>query len=143
MNRFVNGIFSFALLAAMAGAAAAQTGQQARFHLPFEAKWGGVTLPPGDYRLALPQLSLGSRQFFVNGQEARGFVSPVSTDTNSLRFQHPERSYLRLVKVDGVFHVAQYESGPNRTTFSFKIPKPNHYVEMASREVVDLDLSGN
>ena len=143
MNRFVNRIFSFALLAVMAGAGAAQAAQQATFHLPFEAKWGTVTLPPGDYRLALPQLSLGSYHFFVNGQEARGYVAPVSTDINSTNFQHPERSYLLLVKVDGMFHVAQFQSGPNRAIFSFKVPKPSHRVEMASQEAVNLDISGN
>jgi len=143
MSRFITNIFSFALPAVMAGAAAAQAAQQARFHLPFEAKWGGVTLPPGDYRLALPQLSLGANQFLVNGEEARGFIAPMSTDVDSSRFAHPEHSYLRLVKVDGTFYVAKFESGPSGTTFTFKVPKPSHQVEMASQEVVNLSLSGD
>lgn len=143
MSNCVNRIFNFALLAVTAGIGAAQAGQQATFHLPFEAKWGTVVLPPGDYTMAAPQLSTGPHQFFVKGEDARGFIAPMSTDTDSVKYERSTKSYLRLVKVDDKFYVAKFESGLSGTTFTFRVPKPSHQVQMASQEVVNLDVAGN
>jgi hypothetical protein len=143
MSIFVKRIFNSALLAVMAGVGAAQAGQQATFHLPFEAKWGSVVLPPGDYRLETPELSIGPHQFFVKGQEACGYIAPMSTDVDFGGERRSGKTYLRLVKVDGMFYVTKYEAGPRGITFTFKVPKPSHHVEMTSRDVLNVDIAGN
>jgi hypothetical protein len=48
LNRMVTIVFFTILLA---GTAATASAQQAHFRLPFEAKWGWLVLPPGDYAI--------------------------------------------------------------------------------------------
>jgi hypothetical protein len=143
MSTLINRIFSFALLAATAAVGAAQAEQQARFHLTFAAQWGEITLAPGDYRVTLPEIALGHWNFFVTGHDARGFIIPTTTDFAGLMQKPSNRSYLQLVKTDGVFRVAKYQSAATGAIFTFKLPKPQHKVEMASQEVVNVDVAGN
>jgi hypothetical protein len=142
MSMFVKRVLGFALFGAIAGAGVMQAGQQATFHLPFAATWGNAVLPPGDYRVSLPMLSVGPREFYLTGQGTRVLIPPMSTDVDSLRATHLDHSYLRLVNVDGVYYVENYESGPTGIEFSFKVPKQKHRVQMSKQEVVRLDASG-
>ncbi|MGA7412927.1 MAG: hypothetical protein WBW33_20795, partial [Bryobacteraceae bacterium] len=51
LNRISTFVFFTCFMAAAASA------QQAHFRLPFEAKWGPLVLPPGDYTIQAPQLT--------------------------------------------------------------------------------------
>src|SRR5271165_6514873 len=107
MSYFVNRIFSFAFLTVLiAGTAATASAQQASFHLPFEAKWGSLVLPPGDYKVHLPEPALGTREVLVQGP-AVGFIMAITTDTYGARTQAPGSDYLQLVKVGDVYYVAK------------------------------------
>ncbi len=138
----ISHVFGFGLLAITLAAGAAQAGQQAAFHLPFEARWGELTMAPGDYKVSLPEVSLGIRQFSINGGDKTGFVQPMVTDDEGIR-SHSSDSYLELVKVNGTYFVAKYRSGATGKMFSFEVPKKKHEMELANRDVVKLRVSGN
>jgi hypothetical protein len=142
MNILLNRIFSFALLAAAAGTAAAQAGQQVRFHLPYEAKWGNVALAPGDYSVVLPQVSLGQREFLIRGENGNAWVLPMATDVDALSINPSDKNYLQLVNVDGVFFVSKYQAGANKVVFNFKVPKSRHKEWMTNRQVTKIDVGG-
>jgi hypothetical protein len=142
MNILLNRIFSFALLAAAAGTGAAQAAQQATFHLPYEAKWGNVTLAPGDYKMALPQISLGQREFLLRGENMNAWVMPMTTDVDALSINPSDKNYLQLVNVDGVFFVSRYQAGTNSVIFNFKVPKSRHKEWITNREVTKIEVGG-
>jgi hypothetical protein len=133
----------FGLGLALFGSALALQAQQGRFHLPYKAEWGGVTLEPGDYRVSQPEVSLGKRLFYVSGEKSQGYIAPTVTDIYSLSAQGSKHSYLKLVKVDGKLIVAQYQSAANSTTFSFRVPKSKHKEQMADDGAINLEVSGN
>jgi hypothetical protein len=55
-----------------------------KFTMPFEAHWGGITLPPGDYTITL-DLAARSTVEVMQGRRGLGFVlrSGVSEDKKS------------------------------------------------------------
>jgi hypothetical protein len=117
-------IFSFGLMMMTIAVGAARAAVQAKFHLPFGARWGQMTLAPGDYKVLLPDRSLGSPQFVVKGDERTGYVQPIVTDNNNGLMNDSSRSYLQFVKVNGTYFVAKYRSGATGQVFSFAVP--NH-----------------
>lgn len=140
MNILVNRI-CHTLLALTAVSAVAQAGQ-ATFHLPFAAQWGAVALPPGDYKVAVPDLATSaSRQLLVQGEDTKGFVLPNSTDIEALMLKPSDKNYLQLVKVDGTYYVTKYQSGRMGVEFTFRLPKPKYQVEVGSRQTVDVDVA--
>jgi len=134
-------IFSFGLLAMTIAAGSVHAAVQAKFHLPVGARWGQMTLAPGDYKVLLPEGSLGVRQFTVKGDAKTGYVQPVVTDDNDGLVNESGGSYLQLVKVDGTFFIAKYRSGATGKMFSFAVPK--HKKGTADDEVLKLGFSGN
>jgi hypothetical protein len=142
MTILMRRIFGLTVVALSAGSLVAQAGQLAVFHLPFAAQWGPITLAPGDYRIAVPEIAMSSPQFLVSGKDARGFILPTSTDIEASRLKPSSRSYLQLVKVDGTFFVAKYQSGVTGAAFTFKVPHSAHAVEMARRDVIEVNASG-
>ncbi len=134
-------ILSFGLVAMTMAVGSAHAAVQAKFHLPVGARWGEMTLAPGDYSLSLPEGSLGVRQFTVKGANKTGYVQPTVTDDRDYLTNESSASYLQLVKVNGAFFVAKYRSGPTGKLFSFAVPK--HKKGTAEEEVVKLAFSGN
>jgi hypothetical protein len=139
MSYFVNRILSFALFTVLVAATAATaSAQQASFHLPFEAKWGSLVLPAGDYTVHLPEPALGSREVLVQGP-AVGFIMALTADTYGGRIEAPPNGdYLQLVKIGDVYYVAKYEEASMDTTLFFKTPKQPRPEHMAAREVVNI-----
>jgi hypothetical protein len=139
----MNRMLSFGVLAMLAAVGAAQAGEQARFHLPFEARWGGVVLAPGDYKVSLPETSLGVPQFILKGTDRDKYIQPLVTDYDGGFRRDASRSYLQLVKVNGTYFVAKYCSGPTGKTFNFATPKHKRQVQMADQEAVEVAVAGN
>jgi hypothetical protein len=139
----MNRIFSFGLLVLTAAVGAAQAGVQAQFHLPFEARWGQAILAPGDYKVSLPESSTAGRQWLVTSQDKSVFVQPLVTDHDERWADDSKGSYLTLVKVNGMYVVSQYRSGPTGKVFGFPVPKPQHRVTMTDRDVLKLGASTN
>jgi hypothetical protein len=136
-------IFGFGLLVMTVAAGAAQAEVQAKFHLPFGARWGEMTLAPGDYVMQLPEASLGVRQFTVTGDHKTGYVQPVVTDYHDALTNDSDRSYLQLVKVNGTYFVTKYRSGATGKLFSFAVPTHKHKKGTTEEEVVKLGFSSN
>ncbi len=140
MSYFVNRILSFALFTVLVGATAATaSAQQASFHLPFEAKWGALVLPPGDYKIQLPRPTLGTREILVHGP-VQGFIMPITSDSYGVRTAPTDHDCLELVKINGVYFVTKYEEASEETTLFFKAPKEVRPEHMASREVVKIQV---
>ena len=141
MSLFVNRISSFAAVATlMCAAAASASAQQAQFHLPFQAKWAGIVMPPGEYRVSLPERSLGRSTFLVHGPTGSNFVMPMTADI--LRSE-PAKPYLQLVNVDGEYFVKKYEGGAGNLTFFFATPKPSHKVQITAQDFINIPLLGD
>lgn len=138
MSSIVNRIFSRAFLTILiAGAAATASAQQATFHLPVEAKWGALVLPPGDYKVQLPEPALGTHTVTVQGP-AVGFIVVLTTDAYGDRIAAPDSDYLQLVKVGDTYYVTKYEEASRDTTLYFKAPKPTREERMASLNVINI-----
>ncbi len=143
MNFFGNRILGVAIGAAlMAGAAATASAQQAQFHLPVEAKWGGVVLPPGDYRMSLPDVAMGRSTFVVHGPAGTSLILPTTADAYGSRSIPPAKDYLQLVNVDGKYFVKKFEEGSRSLTFFFRTPKPSRRVQI-SENFANIPVSGN
>jgi hypothetical protein len=121
-------------------AGAAHAAVQAKFHLPFGAQWGQMTLAPGDYKVSLPERSLGSPEFVIRSDEKTGYVQSIVTDNNNGLVSDSSRSYLQFVKVNGTYFVAKYRSGATGQVFSFAVP--NHK-RGAEQDVRRLSFSSN
>lgn len=145
MSFFVDRILGVAMCATlMAGVAATASAQQGRaqFHLPVEAKWGGVVLPPGEYRMSIPQISTGSSTFLVRGPAGTHFILPSTSDAYGARSEARATDYLQLVKVDGEYFVTKFEEGSRSLTFFFKTPRPSRRVQI-SEDFANIPVSGN
>jgi hypothetical protein len=141
MSYFVNRILSSALFTVLAAATAATaSAQQASFHLPFEAKWGSLVLPAGDYTVHLPEPALGSREVLLQGPTS-GFIMAMTSDTYGDRIAASSKGdYLQLVKIGDVYYVAKYEEASMVTTIFFKTPKQPRPEHMAASEVVRIPV---
>ena len=141
MNYFANRILSFALFTALVGATAATaSAQQATFHLPVQATWGYLVLPPGDYRVHLPEPGLGTSEVLLQGPTV-GFIMVTSADTYGGRIEPPANGdYLQLVKIGDTFYVAKYEEASMDKTLFFKTPKQPRPEHMAAREVLKVPV---
>jgi hypothetical protein len=108
--------------------------------LPFEAKWEGVVCPPGEYHVTLPERYLGRTTFLVRGPAGASFIVPMTVDTYAAS---PVAASLQLVKLEDGWFVKKYEVGSRNLTYYFKTPKAGHRVQIASREVANIPVSGN
>jgi hypothetical protein len=143
MNFFVDRILGLAVGAVLiAGAAAPASAQQAQFHLPFEAKWAGIVLPPGDYSVGVVGAPLGNRTFVVRGSAGTSLILPMTADHYGARIEPPAKDYLQLVKVDGDYFVSKYEQGSRAVTFFFKTPKSSRRVQISDRDSTRIPVSG-
>lgn len=140
MTMFMKRIFNFGFLGVLATAGVLQAAQQAKFHLPFTATWGTVTLAPGDYSITLPEVGLAQRTFDITGEGTHAYI-PVMTMGQTHRAAS-DRAYLSLQNVNGNYYVQSYSSGSSEREFDFMLPKANHRVNYGKRQTLKLDASG-
>ena len=119
MSSSIGRMVTFATLAAFAGTGLMQAGQQASFHLPVEAHWGKVVLQPGDYKMSLPDLSIGERTVRLEGDHNTVNELPLVTDVQ----KSSNKSEIELLRVDGTYFVREFSYGPTGKTFIFSVPK--------------------
>lgn len=131
MNLSPSNLLTIALLSsALTLGAAKGSAQQASFHLPVEAHWNSAVLQPGDYRLAAPALALRESEFVIRGATQSLFAMPIVADAQKTS----NRSYLLLQKINGVYFVTQYCSGPTGKTYVFGVPKQARRQSIAKSE---------
>jgi hypothetical protein len=121
-------VLNLAALVAFAGTATMQGADIARFHLSTPTHWGETVLPPGDYTVRLPALSLGRTAFRVEGAGKSMYEFPLTTNVSQ---NYSKSSYLKLSDVGGAYFVREYSSGPTGKTFTFSIPKQARLQQMA------------
>jgi hypothetical protein len=139
MSIFVNRIFHFSMAAALMGVAVVSaSAQQAQFHLPFQAKWAGIVLPPGDYQVSMPERALGRFTMLVRGPAGASLILPMTADV----YRTVSERYLQLVKVDGEYFVKKYEAGAGGLTLFFKTPKPNRTVQITAQDFAIVPVLG-
>ncbi len=140
----MNRILTLGLLAMTAAMGAAQAEVQAKFHLPFGARWGEVNLAPGDYKLSIPDGYQGVAGLLVQGAGKTGFIQPQGTDHDGNARADSQHSYLQLEKVNGTFFVTQFRSAATGETFHFALPKQQrHRSEKTEQDVVKIGVGGN
>ena len=140
----MNRILTLGLITMAAVVGTAQAEVQAKFHLPFNAHWGQVTLPPGDYKISIPDGYRGTPKLTVAGHGKTGYVQPQVTEADRNSTTDPEHSYLQFVKVNGAYFVTQYRSAAIGETFSFTVPKqPRHHSEKSDQDTVKIGVGGN
>ena len=143
MNQLPDRILTIAFLTILiVGTAAKAFAQQAHFHLPFDAKWGSLVLPPGDYTVQVtkPTTTATATEAIVRGP-IDGFILPVSSEYFGDRTAAPPDSdFLQLVKVGDVYFVTKYQEGSQTTTLHFRTPKQPHPEQAAAREVVNIAI---
>ncbi len=94
--------------------------QQGRFNLPFEAHWGSAVLPPGEYRLSGPSsTSSMNGVMYIYGDGKAQMVVPFTANPQP----DSNRSFLRLMNVDGTYVVREFSSGAAGRSYLFGIPK--------------------
>ena len=126
----------------LAGTAAAASAQQAHFRLPFEAKWGSLVLPPGDYTIQAPQLTTTQMapQVIVRGPLV-GVVLTDSSDAYGGRVTETrDNEYLQLSKVGDVYCVTKFNDGARETNFYFRVPKGMNPEDTALRQVINIPV---
>jgi hypothetical protein len=143
MNAFVTRILGIGLFTLVSGAGALYAGQQAKFHLPVKATWGGVVLEPGDYSLSLPEVAISNRQFWVTGEGKNVLIPVASTGYDYPGYSHDDRSEITLTNIEGTFYVQSYKSGPSSKEFSFYVPSAKHRIRMGKRETTKISVSGD
>lgn len=111
-----------AFVAALGLGASQANAQKATFHLPFEAHWGRAILHPGTYTLSDPDSVSVNRIFYLRGDAGTQMAIPRVVG-NEVAVS--DRTYLKLVNVDGTYYVREYVSAARGTALKFAIPKEN------------------
>ncbi|HEV2495694.1 MAG TPA: hypothetical protein VG204_21760 [Terriglobia bacterium] len=94
----------------------AQEVYRGEFSLPFEARWGGVTLPAGDYTIDLRSAD----QFLVVRSGAKSaLILKGAPDTKPVS----DHSQLTVVDVDGHKVIKSLEAGQIGLAFDYHVPK--------------------
>jgi hypothetical protein len=119
-----------ALLAAcfVAGHANAQV-FQGKFTPPFQARWGQVTLPAGDYSLTLDSVDMKSTLHVYRGQKGVGMIlvqSYYKTDSGHAELT-VEQGSVRSLRLPGLGIILQY--APQR---------PKHITAPEERQLAQL-----
>jgi len=110
----------FALAAATASAQGLySTHFRGTFTLPFEAQWGTMTLPAGDYTLSYGFLSAsGTRLVSVTGKEEvspRGWIIPVpggntkATENYLVIVRNGDSGYVRALELAAIGESVQFK----------------------------------
>jgi len=113
-------------MGALATSGKAQNALQGKFTLPFETRWGGATLPAGDYTFALPS-TVSPHRIYIWGAAANAIVMSGVSDYKVASSQ----AQLNLVEIGGVETVTTFEVPELGLTFTYASPKQKH---MGSKE---------
>lgn len=112
---FIFGTFAAALVLTVSEASA----QPATFTLPFQAHFGNVTLPPGEYHMAMPTATSSIRAIYLYGNGKVQATLPAAIDA----YADSGDSHLEIVNIDGTYFVKRFVSGVTGTTYTFHLPK--------------------
>ena len=116
-------------LAGLATAGNAQNAYQGKFTLPFEAHWGGATLPAGDYTFALPTVTYPYK-LYIRGQATTAIIMVVGFD-KKVASGHAQ---LNLVEIADAQNVQTFEAPELGLTFNFATPSPKHLGRREARQ---------
>lgn len=117
------------LLAGLATAGNAQNAYQGKFTLPFEAHWGGATLPAGDYTFALPTATYPYK-LYIRGQATTAIIMALGFD-EKVASGHAQ---LNLVEIADAQNVQTLEAPQLGLTFNFATPTPKHLGRREARQ---------
>ena len=138
------------VLFAVGALAANSNGQEAlshwiytgTFNLPFDAHWSGVTLPAGQYSLAVDQANYNGRVLLRRGTRAVGVLLPEQFSSEKAgQIQNAE---LLCVRHAGTLTIRSLNL-PNLGTFYYSIPKDVQAQAMAKPallEQVSISVAG-
>jgi hypothetical protein len=116
-------------LGALATSGKAQNTYQGKFTLPFEAHWGGTTLPAGDYTFTLPSNSAPYR-FYIQGQGTSAIIQ-ANTAEERVASKRPQ---LNIVDITDVHTVQTFEAPDLGVTFTYWTPKQKHMGRKEARQ---------
>lgn len=95
----------------------AQEQYKGTFTLPFQAQWGPLTLPAGDYTIDLQ--SSADSFLVVRGEGKSAFLLKGAVSTKPLS----DYSQLTIVDVDGHEVITSLEAGPIGFAFNYSVRK--------------------
>jgi len=136
------------LVLALAGAAifvgvanAQDTVYAGNFTLPFEAQWGGLTLPAGDYSLKLGYSPAGWDTILIE-QDGRKLGMVMSRSHNQdLSSKH---STLVVARSDGRARIVALHVEELRSDFNYGVPRGGARVIASAPELIQrIPLSSN
>jgi hypothetical protein len=120
MNLQTNRVWSgIALLAALSLTPSHAHAQQGSFHLPVEAHWGNVVLPPGFYRISVPMRASWPEIVELSSHGQTVSILP-ELETSQPASDH---SYFSLVQTQGTYAIREFHAGASGKVFTFPVPK--------------------
>lgn len=114
INWTLSAVMTAASLLAVAPAARAQQTNLGSFTLPVEARIGGTTLPPGDYKVSRV---LGLSGLRIAGEGGMATVLAAAVDMHA----NCDHSELTFTNVNGVYELKTFESGTLGAKFDFHV----------------------
>ena len=116
-------IIAVLALGALATCGNAQNAYQGKFTLPFEAHWGNVTLPAGDYTFALRSASAPYVLHIQGGATfTNTFIMAITADPRVVS----GHAQLNLVDIAGAQSIETFEAPELGLTFSYSTPSQKH-----------------
>jgi hypothetical protein len=131
MTNLLTRMTKCAALIALGGTALMQASQQqATFHLSVVTHWGNAVLQPGDYKMSLPDDTLGQRQLKVEGNGRTVYIFPIVADS----MDKGASSHLEVSEIGGQYFVHGFASGVLGKEFSFFTPKVKRHEENMAKD---------
>ena len=131
LKLFTKLVVAVLALGALATCGNAQNAYEGKFTLPFEAHWGSVTLPAGDYTFALRSASVPYVLHIQGGAtNTNTFIMAITADPK-VASGHAQ---LNLVDIAGEQSVQTFEAPELGLTFSFATPKQKHLGGKGTRQ---------
>jgi hypothetical protein len=109
-------VIAFGAIAARLQATQAAAG---RFKLPFDAQWGNVALPTGDYTFTVDHITANGTIIVYRGTQAVGVFRSQLVDSNE---NQGKSGALLCIRHDGKVTVRALRL-PEGSTFYFSLPK--------------------
>ena len=123
LKLFTKLVVAVLALGALATCGHAQNAYEGKFTLPFEAHWGSVTLPAGDYTFALRSASVPYVLHIQGGAtNTNTFIMAITADPK-VASGHAQ---LNLVDIAGEQSVQTFEAPELGLTFSYATPTQKH-----------------
>ena len=120
MVRFTNCIARIGAVSVLLGLfASGAVAEQGRFSLPFDAQWGSVRLPAGEYTLSTSVSLSEPRIITISGEDRTYYILATNEDLND----ESAHNFLTVVNVSGRQFVREFYCGNTGKTFRFAVPK--------------------